>query len=277
MVNNQIQRYLEFANLQMAAEAFLIRDIDNGVLPGEARLQARLVQGNFHPSRFLQEQAEQFTAQYQVLGQYRNDPLLDGRSGFSGTLFRNRSTGELTLSFRSLEFIDDAVRDGKSTSELEIKDLGWALGQIAEMETWYAQLRADPNLLGGKKFNVTGYSLGGHLATAFNILRREQYQASGETNPVLNTYTFNGAGVGDLKPGKRLTDVINTFNLLRGMADITSSLEWSALPPTDQVALNQQALERVVAINVEAARLNSPSFVATFAFDTRPSAGEQAT
>jgi dienelactone hydrolase len=60
------------------------------------------------------------------------------------------------------------------------------------MEAWYAQLRADPNLLGGKSFNVTGYSLGGHLATAFNILRREGFEASGETNPVINTYTFNG-------------------------------------------------------------------------------------
>jgi hypothetical protein len=49
------------------------------------------------------------------------------------------------------------------------------------------------------------------------------------------------------------------------------------LSPADQVALNQQALERVVGINAEAARLNSPSFVATFAFDTRPPAGEQAT
>jgi hypothetical protein len=118
--------------------------------------------------------------------------------------------GELTLSFRSTEFIDDAVRDGKSTNELEIKELGWAFGQIAEMEAWYAQLRADPNLLGGgQNFNVTGYSLGGHLATAFNILRRE----AGGASPILNTYTFNGAG--RFKPGKRLTDVLNTFNRLR--------------------------------------------------------------
>lgn len=33
MANNQINSLLEFANMQMAAEAFLIRDIDGGVLP----------------------------------------------------------------------------------------------------------------------------------------------------------------------------------------------------------------------------------------------------
>ena len=89
------------------------------------------------------------------------------------------------------------MRDSKSTSQLEIRELGWAFGQIAEMEAWYEQLRSDPNLLGDRLFNVTGYSLGGHLATAFNILRREAFEADGTPSPILNTYTFNGAGVGE--------------------------------------------------------------------------------
>ena len=156
MANNQINRLLEFANMQMAAEAFLLRDGDNGILPTDlVEVRARLVQGNFHASRFMSAQAVQFTTQYEVLAQYRNDPTLSEGTGFSGTLFRNRATGELTLSFRSTEFIDDAVRDSKATNVLEIKQLGWAFGQIADMEKWYAQLRADPNLLGGKNFNVT--------------------------------------------------------------------------------------------------------------------------
>lgn len=44
MANNQIGRLLEFANMQMAAETFLLRQVDNGVLPGETELRARLVQ-----------------------------------------------------------------------------------------------------------------------------------------------------------------------------------------------------------------------------------------
>jgi hypothetical protein len=157
----------------MAAEAFLSQRVDvTPNTPPAEDLQQRLEAGNTHITKFLTTQAEQFTSDYEVLAQYRNDPQLLTGSGFSGTLFRTKVTdptrglvaGELTLSFRSTEFIDDAVRDSKSTNELEIKELGWAFGQIAEMEAWYAQLRADPNLLGGKSFNVTGYSLGGHLA-----------------------------------------------------------------------------------------------------------------
>ena len=123
MPNNQINRLLEFANFQMASEAFLLREIDNGVLPGNDVIKARLENGNFHASIFTQLQAEKFVNDYQVLAQYRNDSALAGGTGFSGTLFKNKTTGELTLSFRSTEFIDDAVRDGKSTNEFEIKNL----------------------------------------------------------------------------------------------------------------------------------------------------------
>lgn len=37
MENNQIKRLLEFANMQMAAEAFLLQGVDGGVLPGTRR------------------------------------------------------------------------------------------------------------------------------------------------------------------------------------------------------------------------------------------------
>jgi len=38
------------------------------------------------------------------------------------------------MSFRSTEFADDAARDNEATNKLEIKDHGWAFGQIADME-----------------------------------------------------------------------------------------------------------------------------------------------
>jgi len=89
MANNQLKRLLEFANMQMAAEAFLVQlgqGID-GQVPSDDIIAARLVQGNRHASRFTPVQATQFLSEYEVLAQYRNDPTLAGQSGFSGTLF----------------------------------------------------------------------------------------------------------------------------------------------------------------------------------------------
>ena len=138
MANELVRGISGFASLQMAAEGFLIDPLDPGSsFDDPATLARRLVLGNTHASKFALTLADDFVAQYQVLAQYRNDPVLTSGTGFSGTLFRNRITDELTLSFRSTEFIDDAVRDSKATNELEVKEIGWALGQIAEMERWY--------------------------------------------------------------------------------------------------------------------------------------------
>jgi hypothetical protein len=258
--------------MQMAAEAFLLEGADLGVIQPDNVIRARLERGNFHAARFMPVQAEQFVADYEVLAQFRNDPQLPGGAGFSGTLFVNRSTGERTLSFRSTEFIDDAVRDSTSTSQLEIKDLGWAFGQIAEMEAWYAQLRQDSGLLGGHNFNVTGYSLGGHLATAFNILRREEAVATGNANPVIATYTFNGAGTGDILDGRRLTDILADFNRIQ--ANYAASPEWNALSAGDQSTVSALAQSRVDAINAERFRVASLSGV-TRAFATSAPTGSQ--
>lgn len=255
MANNQINKLLEFANMQMATEAFLMEAADQGVVQPDNVIRARLERGNTHASTFTPVQATQFTDQYAVVTQYRNDPLKTGGAGFSGTLFRNKATGELTLSFRSTEFLDDAVRDSKSTNELELKELGWGLGQIAEMEAWYTQLRADPALLGGKLFNVTGYSLGGHLATAFNILRREEAVAAEgtATSPVTHTYTFNGAGTGGINNSRRLTDLIADFNRIKG--NYMASAEWRALTAEEQLLMQNNAQTRVNAITAEQTRV----------------------
>ncbi|OGA04114.1 MAG: hypothetical protein A3H35_09190, partial [Betaproteobacteria bacterium RIFCSPLOWO2_02_FULL_62_17] len=271
MADERIERLLEYANQQLAAEAFLSRfDDDEPGRPPENRILARLQSGNGHASKFVFSEAEKFAAEYEVLAQFRNDSLLAGGSGFSGTLFKRRDSGELTLSFRSTEFIDDAARDSKATNELEIKDLGWAFGQIADMEDWYAQLRADTNLLGGQQFNVTGYSLGGHLATAFNILRREDEQGGISASPILHTYTFNGAGVGGLAAGKRLTDVLGTFRELRANPD---SAVWQAMDSQLRNAYSVQAQLRVQKIDDEWQRLQGISANFTFA---RPPKGVQA-
>ncbi len=98
----------------------------------------------------------------------------------------------------------------QATNELEIKATGFAWGQIADMQAWYAELKADPGKLGGgQAFSVTGYSLGGHLATAFNLLN------AGEAQRVV---TFNGAGVGLVRDGS-LQGALDEFNGLRGNSD----------------------------------------------------------
>ncbi len=111
---------------------------------------------------------------------------------------RGLSNGQLVLSFRSTEFIDGGARDNQATNTLEISNGGYAIGQIADMEAWFAQLNANPAALQGKNFSITGYSLGGHLATAFRQLHGHESQR------ITGVYTFNGAGVGRVQSNTSL-------------------------------------------------------------------------
>jgi hypothetical protein len=149
MATPTIADYLKYANLQMAAEAFLkVKDpktdawIENYFK--ESDLVTALITGNNHASRFTPTQAADFAEYWKVLDQKPNTT-----SGFSGTLFEcikdDPATGakkdDLVISFRSTEFIDDAIRDSASTNTLEVHDTGGAWGLITDLEKWYAQLR----------------------------------------------------------------------------------------------------------------------------------------
>ncbi|MFV0678998.1 lipase family protein, partial [Ottowia sp.] len=181
-----------------------------------------LGRGNDRTSRFTPTDAAWFAQSWEVLEHTSNTV-----TGFSGTLFKAKVTdeargivaGELVLSFRSTEFVDDAARDNQATNNLEISDKGWAFGQIADMEEWFGELKASGTLDPAASINVTGYSLGGHLATAFNLLHQNDLTAMGA--PLIGqTYTFSGAGVGKLKDGASLQDVLNVFTSVRnGGAD----------------------------------------------------------
>ncbi|WP_372166018.1 putative Ig domain-containing protein [Xanthomonas axonopodis] len=208
-----ISEYLSYANLQMAAEAFIRDEKTNRLRNAGAEYVDALTAGNDHASRFVESQATKFAEEWQVIDQRANT-----KTGFSGTLFRRvrddpatgAKAGETVLSFRSTEFIDDAARDNKATNELEIKNTGYAWGQLADMQAWYAELKADPAKLGGGQvFSVTGYSLGGHLATAFNLMNAGAAQ---------RVVTFNGAGVGKVLDGT-LQSALAEFNTLRGSTD----------------------------------------------------------
>jgi len=204
-----ISDYLQYANLQMAGEAFIRDPEKNTFSPSGVALVAALTEGNRHASRFTATQATQFAAEWEAVDQRANTP-----TGFSGTLFKNKATGELVMSFRSTEFVDDAARDNQATNAMEIKAYGFAFGQIRDMEVWYKELREDGRIPEGAAFSVTGYSLGGHLATAFNMLHGKETLADGSLR-VQQVVTFNGAGIGGLDTGPAgLEQLIKEFTRL---------------------------------------------------------------
>ena len=217
---NDISTYLEFSNLQIASEAFIgnTRDQER---PGTEKNDIKwrdaeeLKRGNFHTSKFTDIEAQGFIQRWKVVQHKANTA-----TGFSGTLFEalenipgaGVKAGDQVLSFRSTEFVDDEVRDSQATNSMEISDRGFAFGQISDLRDWVGQMRAK-NLM-KDHISVTGYSLGGHLATAFYKLNEEG------AFPGLNidrTYTFNGAGIGKLKDPKNMTlkEVLNQFKSIR--------------------------------------------------------------
>ena len=68
MANNRINELLKFANMQMAAEAFLLRSGD-ALSPTGDPLIERLREGNAHASKFPLALARDFDAKWNRWGQ----------------------------------------------------------------------------------------------------------------------------------------------------------------------------------------------------------------
>ncbi|MGQ0598529.1 putative Ig domain-containing protein [Aquabacterium sp.] len=167
------------------------------------------------------------------------------------------------MSFRSTEFIDDSARDNQATNTLEIKETGFAWGQLRDMAAWYGELTSEGGALaGGRPFSVTGYSLGGHLATAFNLMY-------GGVAQVQRTVTFNGAGVGTFDPSVTpLLQLVNQFakDVKNGFAQEISSdtlrgvyqraqqalAAKESFDLADQIVLNEMALDAYALIDAKA-------------------------
>jgi hypothetical protein len=212
MPESNLSLWLRFAQQQIAAESYL-HDIN---INDPAAVAAALIRGNNRQgfpeeglTRLTQIQAQQFTQRYQIVDHHANDA-----TGFSATLMRDTQTGEYTLSFRSLEYQDQAQggdweRDGQGGAAGEIAGAGFALGQLVSMERYYQELKNSGTLPAMATLNVTGYSLGGHLATVFTELHTAEVQ---------HTYTFNAAGrglVGGVTPV--LTEEIRIQQLIEAM------------------------------------------------------------
>ena len=147
MPANQINTLLRFVNLQIAAEAIYGFDprplngvpivlVPGATASGREITAAELRDGNKRSSLFPDVVSNEFGQQYQLLEHISNT-----ETGFSGTLFRYKGpddessglkTGDKILSFRSTEFVDDAVRENQATNIGEIQKKGWAFGQIAD-------------------------------------------------------------------------------------------------------------------------------------------------
>ena len=169
-------------------------------------------------TRFSKEQIKRFTTDWAIVDQRADeDPRfaqigIGNGTGFSATLFQNKATEEYTLSFRSTEYADESrggdwQRDGIG-ADREIAKKGFAFGQIVAMEDYYSWLKRENILPAGAKLYVTGYSMGGHLATVFTELH---------VNDVEHTYNFNSPGRGrfDARSGS-LQDLVDFFRAKLG-------------------------------------------------------------
>ena len=79
MATLAIADYYKYANLQMAAEAFLV-DIDvDGKATLKGDLKEALIEGNNHASKFTEQLADDFLAHWEVVTQCPNT-----ETGFSG-------------------------------------------------------------------------------------------------------------------------------------------------------------------------------------------------
>ena len=129
-------------------------------------------------------------------------------------MFRDKSSGEYTVSFRSLEYAEESkggdwMRDGRPGGAGEISGRGLAFAQAASMERYLENLQqgrrydavsgkwiadaklaeASQALTSGGGANITGFSLGGHLASVFTLLHGDL---------VKHAYVFNASGLGML-------------------------------------------------------------------------------
>ena len=225
--NITVKTWLQSALLQLGAESYL----HNIALVSRADVIDRFKFGFNDPThsyigqpgvtsnspmlpaynRMVQSQAENLFDAYDIIDQHANDT-----TGFSATLYRNKTTGEYVLSARSTEFREwvkagDGERDQDGANVKGIVGEGFAFAQLAAMEDYYTHLKngekwsgtawvADTgsiaafatHMQGGGKIDLTGYSLAGHLASVFTLMHESE---------INKTTVFNAAGHGVFESG----------------------------------------------------------------------------
>lgn len=235
-MNNEIARLYRFVLQQMGAEAYL-EGLD---FSSPDLLTTRLKSGNNRGdpnltgsglTRLTEVQAQEFVVSNEVVHHLSDNPT-DGQpetfngiplnTGFSATLIRDKTTGQYTLAIRSTEYKPwsaggDRERDAYG-ADLALFTGGFALAQIDTMERYYAWLKSSGTLPSNAQLNVTGYSLGGHLATIFTELHRSDTDVR-----LQETVTFNAPGRGTWDPSKgSLSDMLAFYRAV--LANPTASV-----------------------------------------------------
>ncbi|HEY6281120.1 MAG TPA: calcium-binding protein [Burkholderiales bacterium] len=257
-MTGDIQKWYDFVLQQMAAEAYL-----EGVnLADNNDIKPALQRGNNRPgfleksfTRFTDAQADEFLSKFQIIDQFSDNPTPTGsrpaqsgdagylvlndqqilaNTGLSATLIQKKGTNEYTLAIRSTEFRTasdggDRSRDVFGADVNGLVQSGFALAQLSALEDYYSFLKQSGKLLPGSSLNVTGYSLGGHLATVFTEMH------ANDTDVALNsTYTFNSAGRGTWNgDANDPTAIVNYYRAVLADPNVAASLA-SILPPPDQ-------------------------------------------
>jgi hypothetical protein len=217
-----IKQYVEFAQLAQASYALFNVAVDD-----KTALQSE--EGNFTNTETngflgLDDAGNQIPAKgFTRLHHTPNDPF-----GFSATLFKGNESGEITLAIRGTEPNAD---DASGTVDLfeaniDISDRGLARNQLISLYNYYQRLThagevtqwrvivteifpgvtsttyvktTEPTGLGiipsGTPINLTGHSMGGHLALALSRLFPNDFNS---------IYTYNA-------PGFKDTPLVNDF------------------------------------------------------------------
>ena len=235
----------QFLLQQQVAEAYL-EDID---LRDPLQVREALRRGNNRfgfaddsgKTKWTEEQITELLARYDIMHQLSDLPTtgqpgtfagtgIPSNTGFSATLLYDRETNQYTLAMRSTEYKSwsaggDWERDGIAGADGDIAATGFAWAQIDAMEKYYAWLKSSGTLPPGATLNVTGFSLGGHLATVFTELHAQE---------VNQTVTFNGAGRGRWNTSRG--------DLAAMLADFRNILANPAADPGDADPTYQAAL-----------------------------------
>lgn len=198
IINFDAEQNLNNSIIQMMAESYWEEYFD-GITDNSTEKQKKdlfsrqLQYGNTTIRDILPEKTTNTTKTSVELGNYaaENFEIVDYKNnditGFACILVKNKNTGEYTLAFRSTEYnssLDPLKID--VAADQDITDNGYSIGQIASMENYYQ------NVLKAKippesTLNISGYSLGGHLANAFYLMHK---------NEISNMSLFNAPGVG---------------------------------------------------------------------------------
>lgn len=227
-LNTNIASLYEFTLQQMAAESYFedfaptdTGQVRDALIRGTNRIgyvtgNDSLNKGFPGYTRMTSQQADEFLSKYSIVHQWSDNPSTgiqapgkrpapDGilntqemlaNTGLSATLIKVNGKNEYTLAIRSTESRSwekggDDVRDMYGADRDGVFGVGFALAQQHALEQYYQWLKSTGKLPTGSVLNVTGYSLGGNLATVFTEIHQNNADiVFGET------VTMNGAGRG---------------------------------------------------------------------------------